>query len=74
MDYKLILRKTQSGDFIFLDPPYIEEYDYRFNYNINENLDELFIEELLIELKKFQNIQLLKKGDCIFQESQMIML
>ena len=37
---------------MFLDPPYIEKHDYRFNYNKNEILDESFILTLLQQVKK----------------------
>lgn len=56
-DYKEILRKVKKGDFVFLDPPYIEEHNYKFNYNKNENLNNNFLNELLLELKKLD-----KKG------------
>jgi len=56
-DYRLILEKAKKGDFVFLDPPYIEDHDYQFNYNKNENLNDLFLKELLKELKKLD-----KKG------------
>jgi DNA adenine methylase len=51
-NYKEILKKTKKGDFIFLDPPYIEEHDYQFNYNKEEKLDNKFILELYDEVKK----------------------
>uniref|UniRef100_A0A6C0E245 site-specific DNA-methyltransferase (adenine-specific) n=1 Tax=viral metagenome TaxID=1070528 RepID=A0A6C0E245_9ZZZZ len=51
-DYKKILDKSKEGDFVFLDPPYIEEHKYQFNYNIDENLNKKFILELYDELKK----------------------
>lgn len=52
-DYKHILLKAKEGDFIFLDPPYIENHNYNFNYNENENtLDDGFIIDLYNELKK----------------------
>ena len=44
-DYIEILQKAKSGDFIFLDPPYIEEHDYKFNYNKGEVLDQNFLNE-----------------------------
>ena len=51
-DYKKILSKAKEGDFIFLDPPYIENHDYQFNYNKGEVLNEEFIKELYKELKE----------------------
>ena len=51
-DYKKILSKAKEGDFVFLDPPYIEKHDYRFNYNKDEVLNEDFIKELYKELKE----------------------
>jgi site-specific DNA-adenine methylase len=51
-DYKKILTKAKKGDFVFLDPPYVEEHNYQFNYNKNEKLDLKFIEDLSVELKK----------------------
>lgn len=38
-DYRSILSKTKEGDFVFLDPPYIEEKTYVFSYNKNETFD-----------------------------------
>lgn len=56
-DYKWILNKTKDGDFVFLDPPYIEDHDYTFNYNKDEDLDNEFLEELLEQVCKLD-----KKG------------
>jgi DNA adenine methylase len=56
-DYKYILDKSKKGDFIFLDPPYIEEHDYDFQYNISEKLDNKFLNEIYKEVKKLD-----KKG------------
>lgn len=50
--YEKILDKAKENDFVFLDPPYIESIKYKFNYNINEILDDNFIQELLIQVKK----------------------
>ena len=38
-DYIKILEKAQKGDFVFLDPPYIEDRNYAFNYNKEEIFD-----------------------------------
>jgi DNA adenine methylase len=55
-DYKKIISLARSGDFVFLDPPYIESHDYRFNYNSNENyLNDNFLKELLYQVKKLDN-------------------
>jgi DNA adenine methylase len=42
-DYSKILQQTKQGDFVFLDPPYIEDKNYDFTYNKNQifNLIEL---------------------------------
>ena len=50
-DYIPILEKSKQGDFVFLDPPYIENHNYTFNYNKNETLDNLFLKELLVQVK-----------------------
>lgn len=51
-DYKHALSKARKGDFVFLDPPYIEEKTYNFQYNKREVLDNSFSKELKIELLK----------------------
>lgn len=53
--YEKILDKAKEGDFVFLDPPYIELNKYRFNYNKDEVLDDSFIQELLVQVKKLDN-------------------
>jgi DNA adenine methylase len=50
--YENILNKAKQGDFVFLDPPYIESHNYKFNYNINEVLDKNFLSNLLKEVEK----------------------
>lgn len=50
--YQIILDKAKSGDFVFLDPPYIESHNYIFNYNKDEVLDESFIHNLYKQVKK----------------------
>jgi DNA adenine methylase len=51
-DYILVLDKAKSGDFVFLDPPYIESHNYQFNYNKGEVLDEKFLNNLYKQVKK----------------------
>jgi hypothetical protein len=41
-----------GGDFVFLDPPYFEQHDYQFNYNIDEKIDLNFLYQLLNEVMK----------------------
>ena len=50
--YEKILDKAKKGDFVFLDPPYIQEHNYGFNYNQNEMLDESFINKLYFQVQK----------------------
>lgn len=47
-DYSDVLLECKKGDFVFLDPPYIEDTPYKFKY-INEAFD---IKKLLNEVKK----------------------
>lgn len=51
-DYKKVLDLAKKGDFVFLDPPYIEKHNYQFNYNKDEVIDNDFVETLLKEVKK----------------------
>jgi DNA adenine methylase len=50
--YEKILDKAKEGDFVFLDPPYIEAHNYDFNYNKDEILDDSFIQQLFLQVKK----------------------
>ena len=50
--YEKILDKAKEGDFIFLDPPYIDTHKYDFNYNKDEILDDSFIQQLFLQVKK----------------------
>ena len=54
-DYKTVLSKSKSGDFVFMDPPYVEDHDYGFNYNKDEILNESFIIGLLDQVKKLDD-------------------
>lgn len=51
-DYKNVLKKAKRDDFVFLDPPYIEEHNYKFNYNKNEKLNMKFVKELYKQVKE----------------------
>lgn len=52
-DYRKCLLAAKKNDFVFLDPPYIEDHKYDFKYNINENnLSKGFVLELAEEVKK----------------------
>jgi DNA adenine methylase len=50
-DYKHILAMSKQGDFVFLDPPYVEARNYQFNYNKNEHLEESMLHELYHEVQ-----------------------
>ena len=52
-EYKNILKTAKKGDFVFLDPPYIDGYTHR--YNIDQKLDIDFITDLYKEMKKLDN-------------------
>lgn len=52
-DYKKILRKAKKGDFIFLDPPYIDNYTHM--YNVDQKIDLNFIEDLKTECMILDN-------------------
>jgi DNA adenine methylase len=47
-DYSKVLDNSKKGDFVFLDPPYIEIKKYCFNYNKDEDFS---IEKLKKELE-----------------------
>jgi DNA adenine methylase len=54
-DYSKILENTKKDDFVFLDPPYVEEKKYAFNYNKKEK--EFDTDKLKLNLEKLD-----KKG------------
>lgn len=51
-DYSAILELTKKNDFVFLDPPYLYEYNVGFNYNRYEKVDLPFVQHLLLECEK----------------------
>lgn len=53
--YEKILTKAKEGDFVFLDPPYVEDKNYGFKYNKDEVLDSSFNKQLLAEVKKLDS-------------------
>ena len=53
-DYSKVLDKTKKGDFVFLDPPYISDKKYGFEYNKNEEFSIKSLQEELQNLDKKQ--------------------
>lgn len=53
-DYSKVLLKAKEGDFVFLDPPYLDN-DYQLKYNTEENIDKAFVDTLLENLKELDN-------------------
>lgn len=51
-DYTTVLKMAKKNDFVFMDPPYIEDHEYGFKYNRGEILDKSFTEKLAKECKK----------------------
>ena len=49
-DYKKTLEQAKQGDFVFLDPPYVEDKNYKFVYNRCDNLFDY--QDLLDSLKE----------------------
>lgn len=56
-DFKSILKSVNKNDFVFLDPPYVYDYNVGFNYNKNEKLDLKSMKDLLSECKKLDKKQ-----------------
>lgn len=42
---------AKKNDFVFMDPPYVEDHNYRINYNLQERVTSSFVEELQKECK-----------------------
>jgi len=51
-DYTDVLKSCKKGDFVFLDPPYVEDHDYQFVYNKEEKLDDRFLLDLRKQVEK----------------------
>lgn len=52
VDYKDILQMAKTNDFVFLDPPYIEDHNYQFTYNTEQTVHSSFLDELLFQMKE----------------------
>jgi DNA adenine methylase len=62
--YTDILIKTKKGDFVFLDPPYVENHSYGFYYNKDEILDTSFVQTL------YNQVQILDKKGVLWMMTQ----
>jgi len=51
-DYYQVLECVKEGDFVFLDPPYLGDKEYKFSYNSDENINNIFVSKLQDELEK----------------------
>lgn len=51
-NYSDILQQAKPGDFVFLDPPYLEQHNYKFDYNKDRIIDSAFNDELYVQLKR----------------------
>lgn len=55
-DYKEILKKAKKNDFVFLDPPYLEDKTYAFQYNKDDQKkDMITLQEIQKELEKLDS-------------------
>jgi site-specific DNA-adenine methylase len=57
LDYKRVLAKAKKGDFVFLDPPYQEAHNYKFDYNAEGLKNADLVKELSDQVRKLD-----KKG------------
>jgi len=55
-DYKEVIAKAKTGDFVFLDPPYLDDHEYCVQYNHFESIDNKFMDELVLELERLDNL------------------
>jgi DNA adenine methylase len=45
-DFTKVLASAKPNDFVFLDPPYLEDHNYDFIYNIGETIDAKFFDKI----------------------------
>ena len=57
-DYRNVIALAKKDDFVFLDPPYIENHDYKFNYNQDQKKNLDFLLELSEELDVLESFQI----------------
>lgn len=68
-DYIHILRKAKTGDFVFLDPPYVEDRNYAFKYNKTEKFQVEVLKKELDRLTRLNVKWLMTQADTIEMRS-----
>ena len=62
-DYTKILKSAKPGDFVFLDPPYIEDKKYNFEYIKNSKFDITKLKHCLDMLTKKKVLWMMTQAD-----------